>query len=241
MSWKDQLCELNYDHEETKAINSVMERRWLTMGDECSAFEHEFTKFINHKETGILVSSATAGLHLILMSLGIGAGDEVIIPGLTFVSDANVVLQLGAKPVFADSVSITNFNGSVDDIIAKVTPQTKAVVVVHFAGFPADLKQLAEFCTSKNITLIEDCAHSPGATFGGISTGFFGDFAFFSFFSNKNLAIGEGGIVFSKDPKAAAKIKLMRSHGMSSVTLDRHKGRAISCDVLRIGLRRLSF
>jgi dTDP-4-amino-4,6-dideoxygalactose transaminase len=236
MSWKIQLCELNYDHEETEAINGVMAREWLTMGDECAAFEREFSDFIEHNETGVLVSSATAGLHLILMSLDIGAGDEVIIPGLTFVSDANVVLQLGAKPIFADSVSTTNFNVSVDDIINSITSKTKAIVVVHFAGFPINLNRLIAVCNAKDIKLIEDCAHSPGAKYGDIFTGCFGDFSFFSFFSNKNLAVGEGGMVFANSPTDAEKIRLMRSHGMTSVTLDRHKGRAVSYDVLHAGL-----
>lgn len=236
MDWKVQLCELNYDTDEVNAVNRVLSSKWLTMGEETAIFEKEFTQFIQHENKGIFVSSATAGLHLILMALGIGQGDEIIIPGLTFVSDANVVMQLGAKPVFADSVSLENFNVSEEDVISKITPNTKAIVIVHFAGFPMDLENLKLVCVERGISLIEDCAHAPGASFKGAMCGSIADFSFFSFFSNKNLAVGEGGMVFSKNPEYEKKIRLLRSHGMSSVTLHRHQGRSISYDVEHIGL-----
>lgn len=236
MDWKVQLCELNYDQEEVNAVNRILRSQWLTMGEETACFEKEFTQFIQHQNNGIFVSSATAGLHLILMALGIGEGDEVIIPGLTFVSDANVVMQLGAKPIFADSVSLENLNVSVEDIISKITQFTKAIVIVHFAGFPMDLANLRSACTERGIPLIEDCAHAPGASFNGEMCGSMADFSFFSFFSNKNLAVGEGGMVFSKKPEYEEKIRRLRSHGMSSVTLHRHQGRSISYDVEYIGL-----
>ncbi len=236
MKWKVQLCELNYDNRERDAVNKVIKGQWLTMGQETASFEQEFSTFIGHTNTGLFVSSATAGLHLILMALGIGRGDEVIIPGLTFVSDANVVLQQGALPVFADSVGLNNLNVSVEDIKRKISSKTKAIVIVHFAGFPMDLQQLKEICLAKDIKLIEDCAHAPGASINGKMCGNIADFSFFSFFSNKNLAVGEGGMVFANDKSALEKIRLMRSHGMSAATLQRHLGRAISYDVEHIGL-----
>jgi len=236
MKWKVQLCELNYDENEVNAVNQVLRNEWLTMGEETSEFESEFTQLIKHDNKGVFVSSATAGLHMILMALGIKQNDEVIIPGLTFVSDANVVAQLGASPVFADSVSLDNLNVSFDHIVSKITSNTKAIVIVHFAGFPMDLIGLKDVCSNRGIALIEDCAHAPGASIKGEMCGSIADFSFFSFFSNKNLAVGEGGMVFAKDPDYERKIRLMRSHGMSAVTLQRHLGRSISYDVECVGL-----
>lgn len=236
MQWDIQLSELNFDDRERLAVERVIQSEWLTMGEECSKFEIEFQDFIEHENKGVFVSSATAGLHLILMALDVKKGDEIIIPALTFVSDANVILQLGATPVFADSVSLTDFNVSIDDIISKITSKTKAIVIVHFAGFPMKLEKLKLICQQKEIKLIEDCAHAPGASYNSKMCGSFGDFSFFSFFSNKNLAVGEGGMVFSKDTILNDKIRLMRSHGMDRVTLERHLGRAISYDVKVPGL-----
>lgn len=236
MTWKIQLSELNYDQKEAESVRNVISSEWLTMGKLSIQFEQEFQSFIGHKNQGIFVSSATAGLHLILMALGLKPGDEVILPALTFVSDANVVLQLGAKPIFCDSVSIENFNASEYSILEKVTDKTKAIIVVHFAGYPMDLEHLRKISRDKNIVLIEDCAHAPGAYLNGHTCGNMADASFFSFFSNKNLAIGEGGMVFSKDENLSQKIRSMRSHGMSAPTLDRHEGRAFSYDVENVGL-----
>ena len=236
MDWKIQLSELNFDQKEAESVRKVIESEWLTMGNLSIQFEKEFQNFIGHMNQGVFVSSATAGLHLILMALELMPGDEVILPALTFVSDANVVLQLGAKPIFCDSVSIENFNVSEHSIIEKVTDQTKAIIIVHFAGYPMEMKNLRKFAKAKNIVLIEDCAHAPGASLNGNNCGNMADASFFSFFSNKNLATGEGGMVFSKNENLSQKIRSMRSHGMSAPTLDRHEGRAFSYDVENIGL-----
>ena len=236
MNWKIQLSELNFDEQELAAVNEVLSSGWLSMGERCSAFERRFSEFVGSQEQSVFVSSATAGLHLALMALDVAEGDEVIIPGLTFVSDANVVVQLGAKPILADSVSLANFNASVDDIVSKITQKTRAIIIVHFAGFPMNLSQLIKICDEKNITLIEDCAHAPGASVNGIHCGTMGHIGFFSFFANKNIATGEGGMVVSKDPVILEKVRNLRSHGMSTVTLDRHQGRATSYDVTDIGL-----
>lgn len=236
MDWAVQLCELNYGDEEIKAVGNVLQRKWLTMGEETIKFETQFADFIGSKNPGVFTSSATASLHLILMALGIKRNDEVIIPALTFVSDANVVVQLGASPIFVDSKSLMDLNVSSEAIIEAVTEQTKAIVIVHFAGFPMDLRKLRSFCDSKNIALIEDCAHAPGASRDGIMSGTSGHFAFYSFFSNKNLAVGEGGMVISNDKEMLDRIRLMRSHGMTSVTLDRHNGRSFTYDVTLNGL-----
>lgn len=234
--WKVQLSELNFNEDERSAVQSVLNGEWLTMGNETKSFEQEFSNFIGHANPGIFVSSATAALHLILMALDVKAGDEVIIPSLTFVSDANVVLQLGAKPVFADINSLTDLNVSVQSIIDKINNRTKAIIIVHFAGYPMSCSKLYEECNRRGIALIEDCAHSPGGSIGEVKCGVMGHFSFFSFFSNKNLAVGEGGMIFARNDGFDKMLRLMRSHGMSAPTLDRHLGRAKTYDVVSLGL-----
>lgn len=234
--WKVQLCELYYNEREQLAVLDVLQSEWLTMGERVATFERKFSQFHGMETPGVAVSSATAGLHLILMAAEIGHGDEVILPGLTFVSDANVVCQLGAVPIFADSQGLLDLNVSVDDIISKITNKTKAIVVVHFAGYPLALDRLKEICEVNGILLIEDVAHAPGAEINGNMCGTLGDAAFYSFFSNKNLAVGEGGMVLSQNNELIEKVRSLRSHGMSSPTLDRHKGRAHTYGVTAIGL-----
>lgn len=237
MEWQVQLCELNYDRRELNAVNSVIESGWLTMGPIVAEFEKGMQKFLCAKHQGIAVSSATAGLHLILMNMEVGPGDEVIIPALTFVSDANVVLQLGATPVFADINSENDLGVDINDVIKKITDKTKAIVLVHFAGYPCDFLRLRDIAKSKNIKLIEDCAHSPGAKISEKKCGTLGDYSFFSFFSNKNLSTGEGGMIFvNNNTSDLEKLRALRSHGMSSLTFDRHNGRASSYGVNAIGL-----
>ena len=236
MKWKHQLSELNFDRQEELAVTKVLRSEWLTMGENVSNFEAKFSKFLNSSRNSVAVSSATAGLHLILMALGIGPGDEIILPGLTFVSDANVVLQLGGTPIFADCENIKHLNVSVEDIIKKISKRTKAVIIVHFAGHPMDIKDLKSLCDRKSIMLIEDVAHAPGAEISGKMCGTLGHASFFSFFSNKNLACGEGGMVVCENQKMSDAVKHMRSHGMSAVTLDRHLGRTNSYTVDAIGL-----
>lgn len=236
MDWKVQLSRMNFCQREQRAAQKVIESEWLTMGDQVQNFERAFSECFDYPATGVAVSSATAALHLILMANKIGEGDEVIIPGLTFVSDANVVVQLGATPVFSDINDISDLNASILDISSKITSRTKAIVIVHFAGFPMDLTELRKICDERCIILIEDCAHSPGAKLHGTYVGGVGDYSYFSFFSNKNLATGEGGMIVTNRHDDRDVFARLRSHGMSAATLDRHKGRQNSYDVLDVGL-----
>lgn len=234
--WEVPLFELNFDARESLAVQSVLDSRWLTMGEQTKSFESEFSQMLGESVQCFAVSSATAALHMSLLALGVGPGDEVVIPALTFVADANVVRMVGAEPVLADSVSLDNWNVSADTVRQKITPKTRAVIVVHFAGYPCDMQELVSLCTEKGIPLIEDVAHAPNATIDGQQCGTFGDTGCFSFFSNKNLSIGEGGMVACRNPQVAKNLSALRSHGMSTLTLDRHKGRAISYDVEQVGL-----
>ena len=163
--------------------------------------------------------------------------DEVLCSSLTFVADANVVTMLKATPVFYDVKSLKDWNPSIETITSKVTFKTKAIILVHFAGYPIeDIEKIATFCKKNNIILIEDVAHAIGASYKGQKCGTFGDMSCFSFFANKNLSTGEGGMFVTKSKKHSEKARLYRSHGMTSMTIDRHKGNTISYDVVQTGL-----
>lgn len=234
--WEIQLFKLNYDEREAEAAQSVIESGWLTMGERTTEFETNFSAYLGNNVQSVAVASGTAALHLALLALDIGPGDHVIIPALTFVADANVVRLVGATPVLADCSSIDDWNVSAASIEAAITPHTKAVIIVHYAGYPCDMPAIMDLCHKHGLRLIEDCAHAPGAKIGAQSCGTWGDVGCFSFFSNKNLSIGEGGMATSCNQMLHDRMRSLRSHGMTTLTLDRHKGRAISYDVIEPGL-----
>ncbi len=235
--WDIQLFKLNFDNREISAVSDVIAGGWLSMGERIITFEDSFSDFLGNGAYCKAVSSGTAALHMALLALNVGSGDEVIIPSLTFVADVNVVNLVGATPKLADVSSLGDWNMSLESIEQQITERTKAVIVVHYAGYPCqDIIAISQLCRDKGIGLIEDVAHAPGATIDGRACGTFGDLGCFSFFSNKNLSIGEGGMVSTLDPKLNKKLGYLRSHGMTTLTLDRHKGRAITYDVSQPGL-----
>jgi dTDP-4-amino-4,6-dideoxygalactose transaminase len=234
--WKVELFAPNYDNREGEAVAEVIESRWLTMGERTRTFEGKFSEMLGEGVHCTALSSATAALHISLLALGIKEGDEVIIPALTFVADINVVRMVGATPVLADCTSLNDWNMSAETIAKQITPKTKAVIIVHFAGYPCQMDAIVELCHEKGIALIEDVAHAPGAKYKGKSCGTFGDFGCFSFFTNKNLSVGEGGMISSNSEKLNQQAGYYRSHGMTALTLDRHKGRAITYDIAQSGL-----
>lgn len=236
LMWKVQLFKLNFDHRERDAAAAVVEGGWLTMGEQISGFESAFASFLGSNVTCVAVANCTAALHMALLALGTEAGDEVVIPALTFVAAANAVKLTGATPILADCTSLDNWNISAASIERVLTSRTKAIIVVHYAGYPCDMPAIVELCRQRDLKLIEDVAHAPGANVGGQSCGTWGDIGCFSFFSNKNLSIGEGGLVTSCNPDLVQRLRYLRSHGMTSLTLDRHKGRAITYDVAQPGL-----
>lgn len=236
MDWKVQLFKLNYDQREADAVAEVIRSGWLTMGERTVAFEHEFAAYVGEDAKAAAVSNGTAALHLALLALGIGAGDEVIVPAQTFVADINAVMLVGAKPVMADCTSFDDWNMDPADIERKLTDKTKAVIIVHYAGVPCDMDAITALCVRRGLKLIEDCAHAPGARYKGRSVGTFGDIGCWSFFTNKNLSVGEGGMVTTLSDELDRDMRYLRSHGMTTLTLDRHKGRAVTYDVVRPGL-----
>lgn len=237
MNWDIQLFKLNFDEKESNAVADVVSAGWLSMGEKIINFESSFSELLGSNAKCSGVTNCTAALHLALLALGVKKDDEVIIPALTFIADANVVSIIGAKPILSDSTSIDDWNVSAKSIEAKITKKTKAVIVVHYAGYPCkDIAKIAKLCKERGIGLIEDVAHAPGASIDGKSCGMWGDVGCFSFFSNKNLSIGEGGMVSTACEELNKKVRYLRSHGMTSLTLDRHKGRSITYDVAHPGL-----
>ena len=235
--WNIQLFKLNFNEEEVKAASDVIDGGWLSMGEKTIAFEENFANFLGKNTYCKAVSNGTAALHMALLALDVGEGDEVIIPSLTFVADINVVKLVGASPVLADAKNLDDWNMSLETIKEKVTNKTKAIIIVHYAGYPCkDIQAISNFCNEKGIALIEDVAHAPGASVDGKKCGTFGAIGCFSFFSNKNLSIGEGGMVSTMCPGLHKKLGYLRSHGMTSLTLDRHKGRSITYDIAQPGL-----
>ena len=234
MNWKVPLFDTDYSQEEQEAVARVISSGWLTMGPETEAFEEEFAGYIGCKYA-LAVNNCTAALHLAHKVLGASSGCEVICPSLTFVATANSILYTGATPRFADIEGQDNLNISIAGIEELISKHTKGVVVVHYAGYPCDMDALLQLTSRHDLYVVEDSAHAPGASYNGQKVGSIGEIGCFSFFSNKNLSTGEGGMITTNDEELFKKLKLYRSHGMTTLTLDRHKGHAFSYDVIESG------
>ncbi len=228
------LSGLDYGPEEEDAVLNVVRSRWLTMGSVTQEFENQFAHFINAKHA-FAVSNCTDALHLACLAAGLKTGDEVIAPALTFVASTNSVLYTGAEVRFADIVGPSNLTISPEEIEKQITSRTKALIVVHYGGFPCQMNEILEIAKRHNLMLIEDAAHAPGASLNGRALGTWGDMGCFSFFSNKNLATGEGGMLVTNRDDIAEQVRLLRSHGMTTLTMDRHLGHAYTYDVIALG------
>ncbi len=234
MNWRVPLADVNIGPEEEAAVAEVIRSGWLTMGSVTQAFEQEFAAFTGAKYA-FAVTNATAALHLACMALDIGAGDEVIVPSLTFVASANAIRYTGAQIVFADIESQDWLNISPETIQKAITSHTKAIMVVHYAGYACDMPAILEIAKSHNLAVIEDAAHAVGASLQGKHLGTWGDIGCYSFFGNKNLTTGEGGMLVTDRDDLADKIRILRSHGMTTLTWDRFKGHASTYDVVALG------
>ncbi len=215
---------------EKAALNEVIDSAWLTMGERVKRFEREFSA-LHEMPDGIAVNSCTAGLHLAMIALGIGPGDEVLVPSVTFVATTNAVLYAGATPVFVDIESLECPHISLESAERLLSERTKAVIVMHYGGYLVDLPAWRDFCDRKGLHLIEDAAHSPAVG----NVGRYGDLSVFSFFTNKNMTTAEGGMILGKDAAALEKTRYLRAHGMTTGTLDRYRGHAYSYDVTMLG------
>jgi dTDP-4-amino-4,6-dideoxygalactose transaminase len=216
--------------EEKDALARVIDSGWITMGEGVLAFERAFAAH-HGAEDAVAVNSCTAGLHLALHGLGIGPGDEVLVPGLTFVATASSVLYVGATPVFVDIAADDRPLMSLEDAAAKCTPRTKAVILVHFAGYLADRAAWTAFARQHGLHLIEDAAHAAGLE----GAGTIGAAAVFSFYGNKNMTTAEGGMVLAPDAGLRDSIRRARGHGMTSGTHQRLNSRTPTYDVTALG------
>lgn len=235
MTWAIPLTDIEVTDDDVEAVLECLRSGWLTMGPRVQELEREFAAYVG-TEHAIAVSSGTAALHLAALAAGVGSGDEVIVPNFTFVASATAARYCGATPVLCDSLGPDDMNLDVEDVRAQITNRTRAIVAVHLMGYPCHVEALRTVCHEHGLSLIEDAAHAIGAsTPSGRSVGTVGHLGCFSFFSKKQLCVGEGGMVVTADPELAAKVKLLRSHGMTSVTWDRHQGYAETYDVIDIG------
>ena len=216
MNWQIPLFDPDLGEAELEGVTQVVRSKWLTMGDMTSLFEARFASYVGSPH-GIALNSCTAALHLALMALDVGPGDDVICPSLTFVATANAIRYCGARPVFADVDSLDCWNVSRKTLEAVVTPRTKAVIVVHYAGYPCDMPDIMAFAQTRGLAVVEDVAHAPGATLAGRAMGAWGDAGCFSFFSNKNMTTGEGGLLTTGRNDIAERVKRLRSHGMTTL------------------------
>ena len=234
MKYKIPLFDLSYDKLEENAVIETIRSKWISTGPKCQEFEKLFCESLN-VNSALTASSCTAALHMAMLALGIKEGDEVIVPSLTFAATANVVKYVGANPVFADVTSLEDFTISTTDIEEKVTSKTKAIIPMHFAGFPADMDEIMRIADKYNLKVVEDASHSPMSEYKGRMLGTIGDIGTFSFFSNKNLSTGEGGMLVSNEVKYVDTARLLRSHGMTTMSYERAKGHATTYDIKNLG------
>jgi dTDP-4-amino-4,6-dideoxygalactose transaminase len=228
------LADVKVDDELRRAVEEVVDSGWWSMGPRVEEFEREYAAFVGVQHA-LAVANGTAALHLALLAVGVGPGDEVVLPSLNFVAAANSIAHTGATPVFCDIMGADDLNLDPADLEAAVGPRTKAVVVLHYGGFPCDMQAVRELADRHDLIVIEDAAHAPGATWRGERCGALGLVGCFSFFSNKNMPMGEGGMVVTDDDSVAEQLRLLRSHGMTTLTWARHRGHASSYDVLLAG------
>jgi dTDP-4-amino-4,6-dideoxygalactose transaminase len=228
------LSDILVDEEIEEAVAGAVRSGWWSMGPRVKELETQFAALCDAK-AAFAVANGTAALHLALLAVGCADGDEVVLPSLNFVAAANTVVHVGATPVFCDIQGAHNLNLDVRDVEAAITPATRAIVVLHYGGHPCHMDAILALAAQHGIAVIEDAAHAPGARWQGRACGTFGDVGCFSFFSNKNLPMGEGGMVVTNDEALAERIRLLRSHGMTTLTWDRHRGHAHSYDVVAHG------
>ncbi|MEX2581007.1 MAG: DegT/DnrJ/EryC1/StrS family aminotransferase [Verrucomicrobiales bacterium] len=236
------LSEIDMGEEEALAVAEVVRSKWLSVGPRTAEFEERFAREMG-VDHAVAVSSCTTALHLALLAAEVGPGDEVLVPSYTFVASANAVVYQGATPVFVDINGAHDLNLDVEDLERKITSRTKAIIPVHMAGFPADLDRIMELAETHGLAVVEDACHAIGADYqgGGSSpyrgrkAGTIGHVGCFSFFGNKNLVTGEGGMLVTDDADLAARVRLARSHGMSKTSWDKAEGRAMDYDVVGLG------
>jgi dTDP-4-amino-4,6-dideoxygalactose transaminase len=227
------LADVRLPPEAVAAAVEVLEGGWLSSGPAVERFEADVAARVG-TSYAVACSSCTAALQLALAALGVGEGDEVVMPSLSFVAGANVARELGAEPVFADVIGSDDLTADPESLRRLLTPRTRAVVPMHYGGHPCSA-ELVAVAREAGIAVVEDAAHALGAAGDLGECGGWGDAGCFSFFANKNLPLGEGGMLVTSDEELAERARTLRSHGMTTQTWQRHRGHASSYDVVALG------
>ena len=234
MAYNIPLFNLNFDECEAQAAYDTIKSGWISTGPKNAELEQMFKDMWNVKYA-VSMTNCTSALHVCCMVCGFGPGDEVICPSLTFAASCNCIRYVGATPVFADIIGPDDMNINPEDIEAKITPRTKGIVVVHMAGFPCKMDEIMAIARKHNLKVIEDACHGPLSEYKGKKLGTIGDCAAFSFFSNKNISTGEGGMFITNNEEMEKAARLIRSHGMSTMSYQRAKGHATEYDITCLG------
>ena len=234
MEYKIPLFQLNFGEEEITAVTETIRSKWISTGPKCEELEKQFVDMFD-VGYAVSMSNCTDALHLACILCDIKAGDEVICPSLTFAASVNCIKYVGAIPVFCDIVGPEHINIDPNEIEKLITKKTKAIIVVHMAGFPAKMDEIMAIAKRHNLKVIEDACHGPLSEYKGKKLGTIGDVGCFSFFSNKNISTGEGGILITNNESMAAKARLLRSHGMTTMSYQRASGHATSYDIVDLG------
>jgi len=232
--WKIPLFDVKFGPEEEAAVLRPLRAGWLTMGQEVQQLEQELCAASGARHA-IAVTNCTAALQMACAALGIGAGDEVLCPTITFAATANAPVTLGADVRFCESIGPDDLTVDPESLKSSLGPRTRAVIIVHYGGFACRMDEILGLARAHDLAVIEDCAHALFTFHRGKALGLYGRVGCFSFFSNKNITCGEGGALLTDDESLADKLRLLRSHGMTTLTLDRHQGRAQGYDVLMPG------
>lgn len=234
MEYKIPLFKLNFDEEEIDAVSKTIRSQWISTGPKCEELEKMFEEMLRVKYA-VSLTNCTAALHLACILCNIKEGDEVLCPSLTFAASVNCIRYVGATPVFCDVVGPDHLNIDPIEIEKNITKNTKAIIVVHMAGFPAKMAEIVTIANKYNLKVIEDACHGPLSEYKGKKLGTLGDIGCFSFFSNKNISTGEGGMLVTNNEEMAKKARLLRSHGMTTMSYQRATGHATSYDILELG------
>jgi dTDP-4-amino-4,6-dideoxygalactose transaminase len=234
MEYSIPLFKLNFDEAEEQAVLDTIRSKWISIGPKCESFETLFSEMLE-VEHAVSLSNCTDALHLALRVLDVGEGDEVICPSLTFAASVNSIKYVRATPVFCDVKSVEHINIDAEKIKQLITPKTKAIIAVHMAGFACEMDEITALAKEHNLKIIEDACHGPLSEYKGKKLGTIGDIGCFSFFSNKNISTGEGGMLVTNDGELEKKVRLLRSHGMTTMSYQRAKGHATSYDVVELG------
>ena len=232
--WRIPLFDARFGAEEEAAVLRPLRAGWLTMGEEVIRLEEELCAATGARHA-VAVTNCTAALQMACAALGIGAGDEVIVPTLTFVATANAPRALGARVRLVGSSDPDDLTIDPAAIEAAISERTRAILVVHYAGFPCAMEEILRIAGARGVPVIEDAAHAVFTHYRSRFLGLHGRVGCFSFYSNKNVTCGEGGALVTDDGDLAGRLRLLRSHGMTTPTLDRHRGIATGYDVVLPG------